>query len=554
MARRHPRPTKPKASLAGGNDAPSRSPRWTTALQRRWLAAWMVTAAGVLTLLSFTRGLGLGITPDSVSYLSAADSLVHGKGLLDFDNEIFSAWPPLLPLLLAAARTVTGKADTVAWIAQIVLYGGTLAFLVAWSIRRGSSPWVSWPLAAALVLAYPPLRVASTLWSELLFSALSLLALERLVASRHRDSSRAFWIAVAASAAAALTRYIGVALILTGFVYLLVTWPGSRAVRLRRALLFTVIAAIPLGLWALRNLQLGEGLTGPRHPALLDTGQILSFLGHPLPRLFLGESPSSLLPDAAWLALFVLLWSAMFVWSRRWRRHARSATDAQARDDAFILLLFIGIFFGTLAVAVSRSAMDRPNLRLLAPMVWPTLMVPALIASSFEEGRRHRIGRCCTVAALVLIALAGALQFPGHLRDFRRHDAVYALPRWRHSALAARIRETHLEERLLSNRPDTLFYLCGIRVPWTPREKAYNSHDLSIQYRELKRFERRVKAQGPGSGLYIAWFDENPHFLLELSTLRNFYQVMEVAERLDDGLILFVPYFEGTVLAGPPPG
>jgi len=540
--------------------------------QLRWLPAWAAALGGMLFVFLFTRGLGLGISPDSVSYLSAAESLAHGGRMLDYDGSIFSAWPPLLPFLLSLPTALGRRADQVAWLFQCVLYGGLLGFSVAWLRRRQASTVAVWMLAAAAVFAYPLLRSACTLWSELLFSALCLLTIERLSTFRHSGRVSAFWLAATAAALATLTRYVGVALISSGAIYLLVGRRETGRTRLLKSLLFGVAASLPSALWVLRNLRLGEGPTGPRHPAMLDWGQILHFLGRPLPRLFLGESWSGWLPDVAWLGVFMVLWAGLFAWSLSRRRssthepcHGNASTGTphvaasvedphgRAADEAFFLLLFCGIFFLLLALAISRSAMDRPNERLLAPTVLPALLALGLVTSSRRDQRRLRPAFAAVLSGLAVAVVAGLVHLPVHLHDFRTRDAVYALPRWQASPLAARLRQGTYQGRMLTNRPDAVFYLCGFRAPRSPREKGYQSHDLSIQYQELKEFERRVKMRGPRGGLFLAWFYDNPPFLLELSTLKHFYQVMQPVERLADGEILFIPYFEGTVLTGPPP-
>lgn len=381
------------------------------------------------------------------------------------------------------------------------------------------------------------------LWSELLFTALCLLTLERLVAYRS-GSTRALWMAVTAAALAALTRYAGVALILTGVLYLLSTPRRSWAQRLRPSLLFALAASLPLLLWMLRNLRIGEGLTGPRYPAMLNLRQVLEFMGKPLPRLYLPEAWSTWLPDTLWLLVFGLVWSVLFHLACRRRR----AQNDPRHESAFILLLFVGVSFALLAAAISRSAMDRPNVRLLAPIVLPSLLGLALIISARKREGGRPLRPTIGLIVLGLLAVAGAVQLPAAYEHFRTRGAGYALPRFQSSGLAREIRLREMPGPLMSNLPDGVFYLCGRRALWPPREKAYQSHNLEIQTQELRRFERLVKTPNPSRGLFLAWFEESPPFLLELSTLRSIYQVMTPLAETEDGILLFVPVFEGSAV------
>jgi hypothetical protein len=49
-----------------------------------------------------TGKYGIGVSPDSVGYISTAQSLLNRTGFHLFNGEPFVQWPPLYPLLLAA--------------------------------------------------------------------------------------------------------------------------------------------------------------------------------------------------------------------------------------------------------------------------------------------------------------------------------------------------------------------------------------------------------------------------------------------------------------------
>jgi hypothetical protein len=512
-----------------------------TALRPRWAPAWLAALGGAVLVAVFTAGLGLGISPDSASYLSAAQSV--GQGFADCDGSAYSSWPPLLPLLLSAPRGLGLDPVGVARIAQLLLHAACLGLLVAWGIRRGLSTPVAYALAAAMVLVAPPLRAAAMLWSELLFTALCLLSLERLVAWQETDDRRAWGLAVMAAALAALTRYAGVALLLGGALYLLSAPGRAWRIRLRRALFFALPASLPLLLWMLRNLDLGLGPTGPRYPAMLRARQVLDFLGDPLPRLYLPEAWSGGLPGSVWLIGFVLAWALLLGWHWRARR-----PGAVGHESGVAVLLFVGAFVALLAVAVASNGMDRPNFRLLAPVVLPSLLGVALLGTGEGSPRSDRMCRRVALSLLVLVALFGAIRLPVEFHEFRTQGAGYALPRYQDSPLAREIRARDLRGELMSNVPPEVYYLCGIRSWWPPREKAYQSHNLEIQTEELRDFERRVKSTGGGRGLYLAWFNESPPFLFELATLRSIYQVMTPVAEVEDGILLFVPSFEGSAV------
>ena len=61
-----------------------------------------IMGAGIVILL--TSPHGAGITPDTVSYVSAARSLADGHGFLQYNGEYLVFQPPLYPIILALIK------------------------------------------------------------------------------------------------------------------------------------------------------------------------------------------------------------------------------------------------------------------------------------------------------------------------------------------------------------------------------------------------------------------------------------------------------------------
>lgn len=125
-------------------------------VQPRWIPAWIAAVGGGFLVVIFTAGLGVGISPDSASYLSAAQSVSTGQGFLNFDGSPYSSWPPLVPLLLSIPQILGLAPDGAAQFVQIFLHALCLGLLVAWAIRSGVSRPLALALSCAVVLAYPP--------------------------------------------------------------------------------------------------------------------------------------------------------------------------------------------------------------------------------------------------------------------------------------------------------------------------------------------------------------------------------------------------------------
>src|SRR4051794_23396474 len=84
----------------------------------------IAAAAGFCIIILLTRHSGIGISPDSVIYMSVADNLHNHHALKDFDQLPLIDFPPLYPLFLQGVMTITGM--------KPLLFGpGLNAFLFA---------------------------------------------------------------------------------------------------------------------------------------------------------------------------------------------------------------------------------------------------------------------------------------------------------------------------------------------------------------------------------------------------------------------------------------
>jgi len=84
-------------------------------------AVVLAIAAIVGALVSTRHGPDLG--PDSVTYLSAARNLVHGRGFTDFTEEPLTVFAPGYPAILAIGHFVGAGAESVGRFANALLVG-----------------------------------------------------------------------------------------------------------------------------------------------------------------------------------------------------------------------------------------------------------------------------------------------------------------------------------------------------------------------------------------------------------------------------------------------
>lgn len=196
------------------------------------------------------------LSPDSQIYLAAAQ-VRQQYGALPIT---YASFPPLYPLLVSLFPDLLLGAK----ILNIV----SLAFTAFLTIRLLEPDWLTGILIGAVIVlspAYP--LVHAYAWSEPIFIA--------MIALFFYGIKQKSPIIVAVSAGiACLERYIGVALIPVG---LIAVWRMRPRMRLSIPL-YLIGSVMPVGIWIIRNVALGQGPMGFRHPPTITWWQAVVFV------------------------------------------------------------------------------------------------------------------------------------------------------------------------------------------------------------------------------------------------------------------------------------
>jgi hypothetical protein len=481
-----------------------RAPAW------EWPAAALAAAlAGFAVWLAGSRW-GAAVSPDSTIYLSAAENLVKGRGLVTFDGEPLVSWAPLYPALLGALEKagLAGLA-TARWLGVLGM-AGTVLVAYAWLRRQVASPVIRVLAVCAVACSTAVLRDALFVWSEILF----LLCVFRCLMDLERfllQPARAPLVRAAVGASlAALTRYVGVTAGLVGVGVALFA-PGARGRargrRVRDALLFGLVAFGPLALWLARNLRVsGTAVYVATPPPSASPWQIVIAGFQVMAQEWLPYAvPHGL---RALIVLAVLALTAIAL--------ARSRPRASlAPAVAWLLLYGAALLAGSLLVAVEPISQ-----RFVSPMLVPLLVLGARAADDLLARRPIAWRAVALVLALGWLGYSVA-RAHSHLDAYFHTGAEsYTAPAWRQSALAAALRRGAEADTVYGNGPDAVYFLAGLPAKFSPR-RTYYASDREVT-EDLPRFAAAV-ARGP---VRLAWFGE-----LEV---RSFlYSPAELRERFD---------------------
>lgn len=418
--------------------------------ERAWWA--LLPALWLAHLVLSGTPWGLGVTPDSLDYLQAANSLAQGHGLAGFSSQ----WPPLYPVAVAALSWLGGDVLGAGRWLNALLAAASIGLVACIARRCGwRAPFV---LAFLLLLGMQAgyLHVHYLLWSEPLFLTLCLADLLLLDAALRRPERIRRWaVLVMVTAAAIMVRYAGLFLLLlnAGAMLLFLTErrPGARVARIA---LVSLASLLPFLAWIAFHHSQGEGAAN-RSLAWHPPGEgKLAMLGHTVAVWFR-------LPDAWGLpALAMLLAIAVHQVVLAIRR--RDAVDRTVATLAMYVLAYAGFLAASVTLVDGHTPLDERILFPMLPMAW---LLPAQLARGI--GNRH----VRSVAILVLAALLAFGAFVGWM-DWRASRAegigltskrVQALP------VLAWLKHLPADLPIVSNGPDLCTIYLGRSSRMLPR-------------------------------------------------------------------------------------
>lgn len=356
--------------------------------RRPRVTAAVVVLAGVVLALVATRH-GPRLSPDSITYLSVAEHVRHGRGLVDFTDQPFSVFPPVFPLVLAPFGAALWWARVVNVLA-LAATGALLHHLLVPRVRG----WVAAAAVLTVMVCQGTVTVAGSTFSEPLFVAVALAAIA-VLGARPITVRRAALVGVLAGLGF-LTRYAGVALVGAVVVAALAAgWPERRGDRRWWLPSATIAAAASVvsGAWLLRNLVVAGQPMGPRWSGGANE-RIDVLLWRPfesIGTLLVGEGRVAA-RTAGVVAVLVLVAALVLVARRRpW----------QAVDVAMLL-------FGAASIVVPVVARAMTASDVSGRVVWPALPCVAFAAAMLLDAVAPRVP-----VAVVAVVLAGALVWTG---------------------------------------------------------------------------------------------------------------------------------------------
>jgi hypothetical protein len=466
-------------------------------LAQHW-DALLASASAVFTIYYLTKFSGIGLSPDSIAYSSAAINLQAKGALVDFNNLPLVDFPAGYPFFLAFFSSIFHSSPiTIAPILNSVLYVGVI--LMSSVLMQGFENNARWyRLAVLSILATSPCLwdVYEMLWSEtwFVFLVLFFMLVWRWYGKRHDIISLMVFAIIAALAF--VTRFAGITIVATGAALILFDGAIGFVKKIKHLLLF-VLVGVSLVVWNLVHNHYAAGsFAGVREKALrtiadnlLDIGTVM---GSWLP--FLNNRP---LIGAIIFLLILLVATIVVVY--------RVLQQQFYRRNETVLALFFVVYAVFIIAAASISRFETLSSRLLSPIYIPFILVGSFWLLRFIKQKTKLQKTGILVLLFFVYAVTMFFQYQQNAENWEGiADAGipgYAEAHWRASPLAKYIKEHKVlfNQPIYSDANDGLYYLTGLQA-------------LPLPHKEIATEQKKL-LQEPQ--LIVVWFNdgENPDLI-----------------------------------------
>ncbi len=508
----------------------------TAVLFMSFLAAWLI----VVTTVKY----GPGLSPDSASYVSAANNVASGKGLIEFDGAHLRGFPPLFPLILSIFSHVGIDPPAGARFFNAVMFG-LIVFLSGLMLQRlVHSGGIVLAGSMSVLSAAPLVHVSSWVWTEPFFIVLCIL-LVFTISAFCREGKR-IWLVAACTvgALACLQRYAGVGIVLSGMASIfLISRLGGVASRLFHSCLFGVVAGIPVAAWLaydcwVTGLMWGEGTQGIPSPRSLVENMRCVFevcISWFVP----GQIPL-LLKVTVGLGLVI---ACAFTIGRRWGRNTSGSSPSSAETLGDCIIIFAVVYTTFIVAAASRVAIAPPGNRYLAPL-YPFLIALLFPAADFVRDRLQRRWSRVVVRPLLVVMFFVWLMYP--LKELSNSIGAaldhgvggYSSSAFAESPLIEALKTTPIPGLVYSNAPDGIYLLTELPSKGAPvrTEALVTMRDRrdtkERSYPSMAGFKQSL---GSGRRTFLVWFKamEWRTYILSIDELAREVQLSKTLSTTD---------------------
>jgi hypothetical protein len=501
-----------------------------------------VAVAAVAGALVATFRYGIGLTPDSVTYVNGARSLSTGAGYTANGHAISDFPPGYSWVLSLGERAGVDAVDAARWLSVVALLATiVLGYVVL--CRHVRSERVRAVATVSIGCSAVLLEIYEKALSEHLF--LPVLLLFVFVAEEVLTRPR-FGLLVGAMVLLAWTafylRYAGLVLAVVGaLVVIIAAWRRGHWSAYMRGAAFAVAAvSVPL-VWMIRNVKAGSGPLGPRADASASIFKNVSRAANEVSTWLATDTPPSFVRGLIVVAVLGAVVAGVAAL-------ARSGWSAREERSLLPLTAFVALYVVYLVVSASVVAFAAINTRLMVPVFVPLVVLAAWLFERIGPVLRSpSVRRGVTVVALAWVGVNVVWFAARALNSAQNGAGGYAKPRWHDSQLMRDVRHLDFSIRTYSNDVPAIGLFTGLRA-FPSVERTHFQSDK--QTGNLPAFVRLVQCQGK---VQLIWFLPNTRpYMYDPPQLRTKLRLTPVIRRSDGVIYDVTPRIPAKAACGRP--
>jgi hypothetical protein len=465
---------------------------------------FLLIVIAISSVMLVSSRWGVGVTHDSIFYLSSAKNLIEGNGLQwsasDGSLNLLTHFPPLYSLVIVFIMTIGLSAlQAATWLAAILM--GLNVFTVGLLLYHFSqSKILSILTAIALAVSVVFINLHLIALSEPLFIWLVMCSIGSLGIYFEKLSLRSLLVAAFFAALALLTRYTGIAIIATGFLAIALIKKSPIRKRIVHLLTYLVASLTPFILWTAHNRILGESMTNRSlvYHALEWGNRKLGF------ETISGWFTWSPMPYKITITISGFFLAIIFFWwlYLGWKLALPQSKDTQKTSSLRIVFVFITFSLVYLVCILFSlaffDASTRLDNRILAPVYIAFLCALFLMFGCLPVRWQWVSGIIFTL--LIMLNLPATIT---SLTDFRENGKGFTGKSWEESQTVASTRNAPAESVIYSNQGLALHWLTGKPIYEIPEKMDVVRNEERANYKsELDLMKERLI--NPGS--FIVWF------------------------------------------------
>lgn len=485
--------------------------------------ALLAAAFAFIWIAFYTAHSGVGISPDSVAYLSTANHFAASFEFTDYNNLPLVNFPLGYPLVLGFIKIIF---FTELMTALPILNGLLLAAVLYTSsflLYQANIKQTFYRLLILCFILSSPgiIEVYSMLWSETLFVLLGLLFI--VAFQKYLQTEQLNWLLIAAVVAslAIVVRYVGITLLISGGVLILLYFQLNWRIKLKHiGWLAMVGCSLPL-LNIARNIMLTQTVAGLRQSSLktfpINLQDFINVMGYWFPN---SENDSFVTLLIIGIVLMIMVMVLLIYGLIQQQFFSNIIT---------ILSVFVLVYAGFMLFIASVSRFETLSSRLLIPLYIPLVV---LIAHCFYQWifATNKLKKEFFIVALSIgYAIGMNHHYKTHLFNWEgiRYAGIpgYSDDLWTGSPLLKfmKAHQTNYQAPIYSNANDAVFFLANIQANPLPHK------DLP---QEISPFLEQ-------KNIYLIWFEygKNPDLIDDVFIRENFKQAKEW--QFKDGSIFY---------------